>query len=181
MDNRIHLHEEHTRDRGEHSDSSISEVNFRTLNPDTDFVSACLIYWEYWFSVMREDLAAEPSKGMKVLLVESHLNQFINKGYEIILAFAQDEPIGLLIHFPIFNAVTSISAFYVSPEYRYTKVGLGLIKETIFLKYSQIIFQSLNTRDNENDALRYTEGQRTLLHKDEKFSTWALKIEKELS
>jgi GNAT superfamily N-acetyltransferase len=147
------------------------------MDEKTDFVSACLIYWEYWLKVMKEDLSVEISDGEKILMVESHLNHFLSKGYEILLAFDHDAPIGIVIHSPVFNALTCIWALYVRPEYRGKKVGLGLVNP-LFKKYAKILFQTVNLRDRENDALFHTEGQRSLLHKDEIFSTWILNTQR---
>lgn len=154
----------------------LPEITYRDFDHDKDFSKVCMLYWEFYLAVLKKDLSREITiqDGLKILEVESHVSNYLAKGCEIVLAFSQDDPVGILIYHRVYSQMVCAWVGYVKPEFEHRGVGIGILR-AITPRPKKIIFQTLNANTSDR-ILKITEGDRVLLHKEPIHSTWMVDL-----
>lgn len=175
MVERLCLLEEHSRNAERSSNDDLLQITYRPYEPQ-DYPHVCSLYWEFFLLTLRQDLSGEITldDGLKIFEVETHVNQYLAKGCEIILAFHVNDPVGLFIYHRVYPELVCAWVGYVKPEYENRRIGINILK-SINPRPKKFIFQTLN--ENSSDRmLQITEGERILLHEDPIHTTWMVQL-----
>jgi hypothetical protein len=175
MESEFCISKEHPRKPERDRDCYLPEVVYKEYKEE-DFPKVCMLYWEFYLTVLKKDLSRELTldDGLKILEVETHVNKYLSKGCDIVLAYAHDEPIGMLIFHRVYPELACAWVGYVKPEYENRRVGIGIIKSLRPVP-SKFIFQTLNANPSDR-MLQITEGARTLLHHEPIHSVWMVDL-----